>query len=67
MIYVEDFFYWIIAALVMFAIVYLSNDGELRGYIFPRHRYWSGFVYSTSEQGGYKNIFKALMAYLCNC
>jgi spore cortex biosynthesis protein YabQ len=34
MIYVEDFFYWIIAALVMFAIVYLSNDGELRGYIF---------------------------------
>ncbi len=32
--YIEDFLYWIIAALVMFAIVYFSNDGELRGYIF---------------------------------
>lgn len=33
-IYIEDFFYWIIASLVMFGVVYLSNDGELRGYIF---------------------------------
>jgi len=33
-IHIEDFFYWIIVALVMFGVVYYSNDGELRGYIF---------------------------------
>ncbi len=32
-IYIEDFFFWIIVALVMFFVVYLSNEGELRGYI----------------------------------
>ena len=32
--YIEDLLYWIIAALVMFAVVYLANEGELRGYIF---------------------------------
>lgn len=33
-VFIEDFLYWIISALVMFAMVYLTNDGELRGYIF---------------------------------
>ncbi|MCX7711966.1 MAG: spore cortex biosynthesis protein YabQ [Clostridia bacterium] len=33
-IYIEDFVYWILVALVMFGIVYFSNEGELRGYIF---------------------------------
>ncbi|MDP4095041.1 MAG: spore cortex biosynthesis protein YabQ [Bacillota bacterium] len=30
----EDTLYWIIVTIVIFFIVYLSNDGELRGYIF---------------------------------
>lgn len=33
-IYIEDFVYWILVALVMFGTVFYSNDGELRGYIF---------------------------------
>jgi len=33
-IYFEDFIYWIIVSLVMFAVVYYSNEGEIRGYIF---------------------------------
>lgn len=33
-IYVEDLIYWIIAAIVMFGVVYYSNEGEIRGYIF---------------------------------
>lgn len=33
-IYLEDFIYWIIVAVVMFALVYYSNEGEIRGYIF---------------------------------
>jgi len=33
-IYIEDFLYWIIVALVMFGVVYYSNQGEIRGYIF---------------------------------
>lgn len=33
-VYFEDFIYWILVALVLFAVVYLSNDGELRGYLF---------------------------------
>ncbi|MFZ5986554.1 MAG: spore cortex biosynthesis protein YabQ [Bacillota bacterium] len=32
-VYFEDFIYWIIVALVMFAVVYQSNDGEIRGYL----------------------------------
>ncbi len=32
-IYIEDFFFWIIVSLVMFFVVYLSNEGELRGYV----------------------------------
>lgn len=31
--YFEDLLYWIIAALVLFAVVYYANEGELRGYI----------------------------------
>lgn len=33
-VYFEDFIYWILVALVLFAVVYFSNDGELRGYLF---------------------------------
>ena len=33
-IHIEDFLYWIIVAIVMFALVYYSNEGEIRGYIF---------------------------------
>lgn len=33
-VFVEDLAYWIIAALIMFCVVYYSNDGEVRGYIF---------------------------------
>lgn len=32
--YLEDFLYWVIVALIMLSVVYLSNDGEIRGYIF---------------------------------
>lgn len=32
--YLEDFLYWIIVALIMFSVVYFSNDGEIRGFIF---------------------------------
>lgn len=32
-IYIEDLIYWIIASLVMFGVVYYSNDGEIRGFI----------------------------------
>jgi len=31
---IEDFLFWILAALVMFSVVYYSNEGEVRGYIF---------------------------------
>lgn len=33
-IYFEDLIYWVIVATIMFGMVYLSNDGEIRGYIF---------------------------------
>ncbi|MCX7842302.1 MAG: spore cortex biosynthesis protein YabQ [Clostridia bacterium] len=33
-IYIEDFLYWVLVALIMFCVVYYSNDGELRGFIF---------------------------------
>lgn len=32
--HIEDLFYWILVALIMFAVVYYSNEGEIRGYIF---------------------------------
>lgn len=32
--YIEDLLYWSISAAIMFAIVYIGNDGEIRGYIF---------------------------------
>ena len=31
-VYFEDFIYWILVALVLF-VVYISNEGELRGYL----------------------------------
>jgi spore cortex biosynthesis protein YabQ len=34
LIYVEDLLYWLIVAIVMFTMVYYSNEGELRSYIF---------------------------------
>lgn len=33
-VFIEDLVFWIIVALVMFAVVYYSNEGELRGFIF---------------------------------
>jgi len=39
-VYFEDFIYWIIVALILFAIIYRSNEGELRGYLmleWPLH------------------------------
>lgn len=30
----EDILYWLIAAIILFLIVYKSNSGEMRGYIF---------------------------------
>lgn len=32
--YLEDLVFWILVAVVMFATVYYSNEGELRSYIF---------------------------------
>jgi len=33
-VYIEDLVYWIIVAGVVFALIFYSNDGEIRGYIF---------------------------------
>jgi len=33
LVYFEDFIYWIIVALVLFAVLYYSNEGEIRGYL----------------------------------
>lgn len=33
-IYIEDLTYWIIVAAIVFALIFYSNDGEIRGYIF---------------------------------
>lgn len=33
-IYIEDFIYWILVAIVFFSVVYYSNEGEPRGFIF---------------------------------
>lgn len=32
-VYLEDLIYWILVALVLFGVVYLSNEGEIRGYL----------------------------------
>ena len=32
-IYIEDLIYWIIVVIVVFALIFYSNDGEIRGYI----------------------------------
>lgn len=33
-IQLEDLLYWIIVSIVMFAVIYYSNEGEIRGFIF---------------------------------
>jgi len=33
-IYVEDLVFWLIVVAVMFAVLFFSNEGEIRGYIF---------------------------------
>lgn len=33
-VYVEDVFYWIIVAIMIIASAFITNDGELRGYMF---------------------------------
>ena len=33
-VYVEDVFYWIIVAVMIIASAFITNDGELRGYMF---------------------------------
>jgi len=33
-IYIEDLIFWVIVAIIMFAVIYYSNEGEIRGYIF---------------------------------
>lgn len=33
-IFIEDFIYWIIVALIMLTMIHYSNEGEIRGYIF---------------------------------
>lgn len=32
--HLEDLIYWIIVSLMIFLMVYISNDGQLRGFIF---------------------------------
>lgn len=32
--YIEDLVFWLLVAVVMFTMVYYSNEGELRGYLF---------------------------------
>lgn len=32
--YLEDLLYWLLVAVIIFGIIYFSNDGELRGYNF---------------------------------
>jgi spore cortex biosynthesis protein YabQ len=31
--YLQDMLFWILVAVIMFVMVYISNEGELRGYI----------------------------------
>lgn len=33
-VYVQDVFYWIIVAIMIIASAFITNDGELRGYMF---------------------------------
>ncbi len=33
-IYLEDLLFWIMIAVIIFMVMYYSNDGEVRGYIF---------------------------------
>lgn len=34
MTYIEDLFFWLLVAVVMFTMLYYSNEGELRSYLF---------------------------------
>ncbi len=34
LVYVEDILYWIIVAVIMFLTIYISNEGEIRGFLF---------------------------------
>ncbi len=34
LLFFEDLFFWLLVAMVMFSVVYYSNDGEIRGFIF---------------------------------
>ena len=34
MTYIEDILFWLLVAIVMFTMVYYSNEGELRSYLF---------------------------------
>lgn len=31
--FIDDILYWIIVALLIFLVIYISNEGEIRGYI----------------------------------
>ncbi len=31
--FIDDILYWIIVAILIFAVIYISNEGEIRGYI----------------------------------
>lgn len=33
-VYLEDLLYWVVVAVIIFAVVYYSNEGEIRGYVF---------------------------------
>lgn len=33
-VYLEDILYWIIVAIIIVASAFITNDGELRGYMF---------------------------------
>jgi spore cortex biosynthesis protein YabQ len=32
--YIQDLIFWMLVAIIIFAMVYISNEGKLRGYIF---------------------------------
>jgi spore cortex biosynthesis protein YabQ len=32
--YLEDLIFWLLVAVIIFAVIFFSNDGEMRGYIF---------------------------------
>lgn len=34
LIYIEDFVFWLIATVIIFCTIYLSNETKIRGYVF---------------------------------